>query len=442
MVMRALPSSLLVVILAATIGLGWLFDGIYRHYFIPVNNAETIDDVIESFGQHIASTVDGHSDMQALVDDWPVDGSFSLSLQSLNNLSMPKSLVDSIKQGQPLALESTSGVSFYYFLPSSEQVLILKSALLLQNQKIQQSNYWFTALFYFILLMLFMLWALPLVKRLLELRKVTNRLGQGDLSERIPLSRISYIRDIEIAFNRMAQQIETLVSDIKLLSTGVSHDLRTPLARIRFGLDTLQEEDDPVLQSQYLRKVGANVDDMTRLVETLLDYTRLDQTLVDIQKQDVNLSLLAGTVVKTSRNEIKKLSLNCASDDFIIKGDSRFLSMLINNLVHNAIRYGKGHVVVSLNKQQGDIVLSVEDNGNGIAKEHISALFKPFVRGETLINQTNTNAGDTRNPNSGQGYGVGLAVVKRIADWHQANIVVDRSPTLDGARFTLCFPSI
>ena len=73
----------------------------------------------------------------------------------------------------------------------------------------------------------------------------------------------------------MAQRIEGLVSDVKLLSNAVSHDLRTPLARIRFGIDTLQEEEDPKLRQIFQDKISDNVDEMSRLVETLLNYARL-----------------------------------------------------------------------------------------------------------------------------------------------------------------------
>jgi signal transduction histidine kinase len=72
----------------------------------------------------------------------------------------------------------------------------------------------------------------------------------------VSLGRVSYIRDIENEFNAMAQRIENQIEDIKLLSSAVSHDLRTPLARIRFGLDTLQEEEDPVLRRKFEKKLA------------------------------------------------------------------------------------------------------------------------------------------------------------------------------------------
>lgn len=480
--MRALPSSLLVVILVATIGLGWLFDNIYQDYLVEDTSVETTDSVIEALGSHLATAIDGQNDPEAFVRHWPINDNYNLSLQAFNQLSMPKSLTKAIKQGEPILLESTTGVSFYYYLPQSDQVLVLKSALPLQQQqdaqKATQSSYWFTALFYFILLILFMLWAMPLVRRLIQLRQSTKRLGKGDLSARIDLGGISYIRDIEIEFNRMAQRIEVLVSDIKLLSSAVSHDLRTPLARIRFGIDTIAEEEDPKLQQQYLEKVGANVDDMTDLVETLLSYARLDQTLIELDKTQINVEKVVSNCIasqsvnlgknpntsKKQTDETTSITFDATEQGMFTLGDSRFLSMLVANLVQNAIRYGHGEVAISLtsekvnsdkikldrvkssdakvlnakakkaNTKQANtkqLVLCVEDNGDGIVADQVERLFKPFMRGDALASTPK---------NDKQGYGVGLAIVQRIADWHQATIDVDQSPRLGGARFIVRFP--
>ena len=177
-------------------------------------------------------------------------------------------------------LESNDHLALYNFLPSTGNLLILKSPLLFIVPSQTTKNYIFTLLFYATLLVVFALWTYPLARRLSALRLTAIAFGDGKLQRRVKLSPFSYISNIEVEFNRMAQRIENLLSDVKLLSSAVSHDLRTPLARIRFGIDTLQEEDDPQLRQRYQQKISANVDEMTSLVDTLLRYARLDQKML------------------------------------------------------------------------------------------------------------------------------------------------------------------
>jgi two-component system OmpR family sensor kinase len=95
----------------------------------------------------------------------------------------------------------------------------------------------------------------------MALRLAAKSFGEGKLDERITPSSISYIRDIELEFNQMAKRIDNLVSDVKMLSTAVSHDLRTPLARIRFGIDTIQEVDDKTLRNELEAQLSDDVDE-------------------------------------------------------------------------------------------------------------------------------------------------------------------------------------
>jgi two-component system OmpR family sensor kinase len=254
------------------------------------------------------------------------------------------------------------------------------------------------------------------MSRLIKLRNTAKSFGEGKFSQRLKISSISYIRDIEIEFNHMAQRIENLIADVKLLSSAVSHDLRTPLARIRFGIDTLQEEDDPILRRRFEEKISNNVDEMTSLVETLLRYARLDQMMLDIKKDKVELSQL-----------IANFEFISPADEVIVKGDKSYISMLINNLLQNAIVYGNGQVKVKLSAQQNNVNIIIEDKGAGIAKEQREDILKNLVLGDAKHKTI-------------KGHGIGLAIVKRIVDWHQGSINISDSSELSGAKFSITLP--
>ena len=139
----------------------------------------------------------------------------------------------------------------------------------------------------------------------------------------------------------MADRIQTLISDNKLLASAVSHDLRTPLARLRFGIDTLAETEDPVKREQYSEKIGQDLDEMERLVSTLLSYARLDQSMEALEKQTLDLVLLTRSACEKIRTDCPGLEFQTTDDKCMIEGDSHHLKMLINNVLQNACKYGK-----------------------------------------------------------------------------------------------------
>lgn len=427
--MRALTISLLAVILTATVGLGWLFDRVFDQYSTSEKNQDiNAISVLDKMGADLALTLDKLPERQKFIQLWSSNNQYKLSLMPLAKFPLPKQLIEQLKLGEPLLLETKTHVAFHYYLASSDELLIVKSPRVNVVKADKTQSYIFTVLFYIALLLLFLLWVLPLIIRLLTLRKTAKSFGEGKLNQRLKISPLSYIRDIEIEFNHMAQRIENLIGDVKLLSNAVSHDLRTPLARIRFGIDTLQEEDDPVLRRRFEDKISNNVDEMTSLVETLLRYARLDQSMLEIKKDDILLSDLITNCIKTKKPDAVNFTFNDLADEVKLTGDRSYVSMLINNLLQNAVIYGKGQVQVTLNRNQNNALIIIEDNGLGIAKEQRENILKPFVRG------------DSKN-NTIKGHGIGLAIVKRIVDWHQGTIDIDDSTGLSGAKFIITLPT-
>jgi two-component system OmpR family sensor kinase len=428
--MHKLTISLLIVVIVTSAGLGWFFDNIHDRFSSEENTQKvSAIDVLEQIGKSLAYAFSQVPNRELFIKSWPTDGSYQLEIIPMAELPMPQQLVDDIRLGKPLTLETNKHLVLHFYLASSEELLILKSPRLKVTQPGELRDYILTSIFYVALLLLFFLWVYPLIRQLSVLRQTAKSFGEGNLDDRISVSSRSYIRDIETEFNHMAQRIESLVKDVKLLSSAVSHDLRTPLARIRIGLDTLREENDPLVRRRFEDKIDANMDEMTSLVETLLTYARLDQTMVGLSNEKISLNEVIKNCMKTKMSEVINLELKLPDADCAVYGDSRYLSMLVNNLVQNAIQYSNGHVCVQLLEIPTEIILTVSDNGGGVEKELKEHIFKPFVRGN--------HKGKAKN-----NHGIGLATVKRILDWHQGHIQINTSQRLGGAKFVVSFPKV
>jgi len=434
--MRNLTLSLLAVVLIATIGLGWMFDGIYNQYLnknfaqeqqgFSTQQQDSIS-ILEQVGTHLAVTLSVLDNRKEFVDKWPSEGGLSLTIEPLASFPLPQTLLNDLTAGQPLLLETDDSIAMHFYLAFTDELLVLTTPPPTVSQSNSLLPILLTSLFYLAVLLLMLLWLYPLVKRLMTLRQTAKSFGEGNLNQRINVGTISYIRDLELEFNRMAQRIDDLVTDIKLLSSAVSHDLRTPLARIRFGIDTIAEEDDPVLRKKFEQRISDNVDEMVELVESLLSYARLDQTLITLDKAQVDFLALIDTCIKNKSQDDIELVLHVPQQQILVDGDLSYLMILMSNLLQNAYQYCHSIIHVSVVEQESSITLMVSDDGQGIPVEQREKILKPFIRGESREHKV-------------KGYGMGLAIVKRIVEWHHGNINIDNSPSLSGAQFSVTLP--
>jgi len=441
--MRNLTLSLVAVVLIATIGLGWMFDGIYNQYlnqslnqkldqnteksYLGNNGQQSVIDSLEQVGTHLAVALSGIDNRQEFIEQWPGKGTLSLHLKPLANFPLPQALLAELIAGKPLLLETDDSIALHFYLPHTSELLVLTTPPVAVNQSNSFLPILLTSLFYLAVLILMLLWLYPLMKRLMTLRQTAKSFGEGNLNQRIDVGSISYIRDLELEFNRMAQRIDDLVTDIKLLSSAVSHDLRTPLARIRFGIDTIQEEEDPVLRKRYEQRISDNVDEMVDLVESLLSYARLDQTLITLNKAPVDFLALTATCIKNKSQDDIKLSYDTPNTPIFVEGDHSYLVILMSNLLQNAHQYCQSSIEVKVIDHTDNIMVMVSDDGPGIPAEQRDQILKPFIRGEGTENKV-------------KGYGMGLAIVKRIVEWHHGEIVIEKSAELQGAQFIVTFP--
>ena len=426
--MRRLIFSLIAVVLIATIGLGWMFDNVVAEYLEAPASARSSNDAIselESLGGHMAQTLDKLPQPSEFVAQWPTADSHQMKLIAVDKFPLPQPLMTDLIAGQSVMLETDVGLSLYFLLNNHQQLLVIDAPSLMTKPIDSSLRLIITSVFYLLMMMLMLAWLYPLLRRLLKLRLVAKAFGDGDLTQRVNVSSVTYIRDLETEFNHMAQRIESLVGDVKLLSNAVSHDLRTPLARIRFGLDTLAEEDEPKLRQRFEQRISDNVDEMVELVETLLNYARLDQAMINLEKRSVSLTSIVASCIKTKIVDDKQIAFD-GENEINVLGDPAYLMILVNNLLQNALNYGESQVIVSISQTDENVVLSVSDDGSGIPEDDRQQIIKPFIRGND-------------SEQSVKGYGMGLAIVTRILQWHQGSLVIKESEMLGGAEFNVLF---
>lgn len=249
------------------------------------------------------------------------------------------------------------------------------------------------------------------------------------------LASVSIVQNSEgQAIGRVAVlQDVTELKEVDRLKTefvdGISHDLRSPLTYMRTYAGMLPVPDDPELEREYIAKIATGIERMSRLVNDLLDMTRIragidlhydrvqvDELLREIAQEYASPALMQGT----------PLQVETARDLAPVKADPTLLRRAITNLLTNALNYSArgGTVVLSAEQTAEEIIISVTDNGPGIAPEDLPNLFQKFYRGR--------QASSDQAPGSG----LGLAIVRSIADLHNGRVWCVSTPG-KGSTFSL-----
>ena len=271
-----------------------------------------------------------------------------------------------------------------------------------------------------------------LEQRLQKVEQAASRIAAGHLSTRVRVEGDDFVARLARAFNVMAKQVQGLLHTQQEMIPAVSHELRTPVARIRFGMQMIEDiVDDPFVRKQ-LEGIDTDIQELDELVDEILTYARLGQETLHLDYERAEVTPLLHDVVNGLKVLKPGLELNVihcnpgAGDDADI--ETRYFQRAVQNLVSNACRYAESQVQISCYVDSDSIRIDVEDDGPGVPEEDWERVFTPFSRLD-----------DSRTRASG-GYGLGLSIVRRITYWHQGSALVDHSDGLGGARFSLIFP--
>jgi signal transduction histidine kinase len=323
--------------------------------------------------------------------------------------------------GEVLTTYNAQGQALLSFLLIDNFTLVQLGPFL-PSEPASNKLYLFKFISFLVLGLLLIVWLRPLWLDLMQFKRVTEQLAQGNLSVERKASRFSAISDLTEQFHIMAQRVANLMTDQKQLVNAVSHELRTPLARLKFALAMLQSS-----QPEQVSGMQQDVQEMESLIDEMLSYARLEIAGEQFSREKFDLSeLMQAQLDKLQGLSSKEITTSIESD-IKVNANAHYLARVIQNLLQNADKYGASQIDVSLTEVEQQVIIVVEDDGEGIAEDQYESVFMPFVRLEK-----------SRNKHLG-GYGLGLAIVKKIVSWHKGQCVVAKSK-LGGASFVITLP--
>jgi two-component system osmolarity sensor histidine kinase EnvZ len=228
-----------------------------------------------------------------------------------------------------------------------------------------------------------------------RLQRAVTSLGRGQTPERLPETGPREIAALSRRFNEMAKQVEDLLAARTVLLAGVSHDLRTPLARLRLAVEMLVRKPSPELAAQ----VEGDIEAMDRLIADVLTLAR---GLGHEAARRVALPELLDELVRATPGAAERVQIETA--EIVLDAPVGALRRILANLLENALRYGGGQpVTVRAETIAGGVRIGVLDRGPGIPVAEQEAVFRPFYRLEA-----------SRSVSTG-GSGLGLAIVRQLA---------------------------
>ncbi|NOI82736.1 HAMP domain-containing protein [Vibrio tubiashii] len=268
-----------------------------------------------------------------------------------------------------------------------------------------------------------------LSRRVRLLENATVKFAQGDFNVRAPTKGRDTVGRLNTSFNYMADKISNLIASNRFLTNAVAHDLRTPIFRIQWQAEMLQDQNLSKEQHDKIASIIEDTEEMERMVDELLYFAKMERPETELSLEQLNLNHFLPEVVQRLPNS---RDINIALDiesNVELCADRSLLKRGVVNLLSNAVKYAKNQVQLSVKESDGHLVLIVEDDGNGIPSEHWSSIFQPFYSVDASRNKENS------------GFGLGLAIVDLIVKRHQGTVEVGQS-TLGGAQFILTFPKL
>lgn len=279
--------------------------------------------------------------------------------------------------------------------------------------------------------------------RLRGLEAAATQIAQGSLETRVPEAGADSVGRLASAFNGMAEHLQRSLMIQRELVRAVSHELRTPVARLRFGLEMINDAATPEARRKYMVGMDSDIQDLDKLVDEMLTYARLEQGAPTLNFQRIDLDALIDQVIAELaplRPQIRVGRGECVdalhrvgtsdrpSETHWVEAEPRYLHRALQNLVSNAMRHAESQVRVGYQLSEARCRLDVEDDGPGVPESAWERIFTPFMRLD-----------DSRTRASG-GHGLGLSIVRRIIHWHDGRALIGRSQTLGGACFSLAWP--
>jgi signal transduction histidine kinase len=264
--------------------------------------------------------------------------------------------------------------------------------------------------------------ALYLTIPLRQVSRAIDRVAQGDLDHRVPVRGRDEVARVARSFNAMADRIAHMIRSRKEMMAGASHELRSPLSRMKLSLEMLR---DSGADAKRLDSLEEDIDALDAMVEELSLASKLDLQHEPQAPQALSLAELVQEGWKRANHPTEKVELRLGDNATMVEADPALAKRILGNLLENAARHGGGEpVAVTSRRQEDRVVVSVTDEGPGVPHEALERIFEPFYRVDS-----------SRSRRTG-GSGLGLMIVRRAVEAHGGTIEATRG---DGGGLVMTF---
>lgn len=364
--------------------------------------------------------------------------SYPISIENVQSLPLDSEQIGRLRLDHSIILYRDSAsirgttISIISPIPSSTSEVLVMGPVPLFNWMPFQLAAGITLLSLFVLSLGIYGLLVPMQRKLREVSYALNKMKTGNMSLRLPVEGSDEMATLASSYNNMSDHIQRLIEAQRELMRAVSHELRTPVARIRFAVEMMADEDDYDYRLQQVEQIDKDIEALNTLIDEIMTYAKLEQGMPSIEFEDIDLfEVLNQVAVETDALKTgKEVEVLPMPVPVTVEAERRYLHRVVQNLVGNAVRYCEQKILISGGLDaKGMAYICVEDDGPGIPETDRARIFEAFARLD-----------DSRTRASG-GYGLGLSIVSRIAYWFGGEIQVDQSPTLGGARFIMIWPA-
>jgi len=275
-----------------------------------------------------------------------------------------------------------------------------------------------------------------------EMKEIAQRLASGDFSRKVRIKNKDELGELAKSLNTMADELQAKMENLKRLDrvrtdfvANVSHELKTPLTLIKGYIETLEDKaiSDTEKAGKFISIIKEHTNRLSNIIDDLLSLSELELSRDSVDKSEFDLKSLMDDIALGFGHALvakqQKLTIEPQGQNFKIKADRDKIEQVFVNLIDNAIKYTEddGRIRVCLVQQNGEVVVTVEDNGIGIQEEHLDRVFERFYRVDKA-----------RSRQLG-GTGLGLGIAKHIVLAHQGEIRIE-SDTSKGTKVFVTLP--
>ncbi len=423
---RAFISLYLFLVISVVVigwGLNQLWDSLVPEQEIP-SEIRTVFALLEQDTtnkiDHLSATLVNQNDV------------LHIELLNLDDIAKSDAMTQ-LHQGKIVSINGENQQLWYKRISNSHQVIVL-------SKQIEQTKEGWLAqllliLFYLALALAIYIWIWPLSRDAKKLEQQTRSLGQHQLPEILHLSPRSTLYPLAHAFNNMVYRLRNLIASHQDMTNAVSHELRTPLARMKFALAMIDQEKLSDKNCQQLNSLSTDIHEMETLINSLLIYAGFEQQTRQLQFTHGKIHDLLDNIhshfVRIQQQKVQshlQLEIRDLTAGETFSCEYKLIETALHNLLSNAVRFAIHTIRIEACITDRQFQIRVDDDGPGIPVEERKRVLESFVR-----------LYDEQNELQSAGFGLGLAIVNRIMQWHGGEVIIEQAPELGGARLILCW---